>query len=124
MVVDASAVLALLHGEPGAHIVESVLPDAIISSVNLAEVIGKLNSVGMPEETIRAALGAFALTIISFDEELSYRAGLLYRPTSRYGLSLGDRACLALGLQRSLPVLTADRAWASLKLTIDIQIIR
>lgn len=124
VVLDASAVLALLHDEPGAHVVESVLPDAMISSVNLAEVIGKLSAVGMPEETLRAAIGAFALEVVSFDEELGYRTGLLYRATQPYGLSLGDRACLALGLQRNLPVITADRTWSSLKLTIDIKVIR
>lgn len=124
VVLDASALLALLHDEPGAYLVESVLPEAMISSVNLAEVIGKLSAVGMPEETIRAVIGAFALEVISFDEELGHSAGLLYRATQPYGLSLGDRACLALGLQRNLPVITADRTWSSLKLKIDIQVIR
>ena len=124
VVLDASALLALLHDEPGADVVESVLPDAIISSINLAEVIGKLNAIGMPEESVRAAIGAFALPVVSFDEELAYVAGLLYRSTQPRGLSLGDRACLALALHRGLKVLTADKTWSSLKLAIDVQVIR
>lgn len=114
-VLDATTVLALLNDEPGAAKVASLLPGAVINTVNLAEVVGKLAEAGMPEETITTVLGELGVIVIPFDE----------RPTtSRYGLSLGDRACLALGQQLGRPVLTADRMWNTVKLDVEVQLIR
>lgn len=123
-VLDATAVLALLNDEPGAAKVASLLPQAVISTVNLAEVAGKLAEAGMPEETIKTVLGELGVSVISFDEQLAFSTGFLRPTTSRYGLSLGDRACLALGQQLGRPVLTADRMWKTLKLDVDVQMIR
>ncbi|ALA59416.1 conserved protein of unknown function, PilT domain [Nitrospira moscoviensis] len=123
-VLDATAVLALLNDEPGAGTVASFLPQAVISTVNLAEVVGKLAEAGMPEGTIKTVLGELGLVVIPFDEDLALRTGLLRPATSNYGLSLGDRACLALGQQLHRPVLTADRMWKTLKLDVEIQMIR
>lgn len=123
-VLDATAVLALLQNEPGSERVAALLPTAVISTVNLAEVVGKLAEVGMPEPTIQTVLGELGLRTIPFDEALAFRAGLLRPATSDYGLSLGDRACLALGQHLRVPVLTADRMWKSLKLDVVVHLIR
>jgi PIN domain nuclease of toxin-antitoxin system len=123
-VLDATAVLALLNDEPGAGKVASLLPQAVMSTVNLAEVVTKLAEAGMPEGTIKTVLGELGLTVIPFDEDLALRTGLLRPATSDYGLSLGDRACLALGQHLRRPALTADRMWKTVKLGVDIQMIR
>ncbi len=124
VVLDATAVLALLNDEPGAERVASCLPTAVISTVNLAEVVSKLAEAGMPERTIQTVLGELGLRAIPFDETLAFRTGFLRPATSDYGLSLGDRACLALGQHLHQPVLTADRLWKTLKLDVGVQLIR
>jgi ribonuclease VapC len=123
-VLDATTVLALLNNEPGAAKVAARLSRAVISTVNLAEVVGKLAEAGMPEETIHTVLGELGVTVIPFDEALAFSTGFLRPKTSRYGLSLGDRACLALGQHLGRPVLTADRMWNRMKLDVDVQMIR
>ena len=123
-VVDASAILALLNNEPGSEIVINALPEAVISSVNLSEVIAKLADSGMPEVEIRSAIEALSLEVINFDPEMAYGAGMLRPLTRKAGLSFGDRACLALGKALSLPVLTSDKAWANLELGIAVHVIR
>jgi ribonuclease VapC len=123
-VLDATAVLAVLNDEPGAAKVAPLLPRAVMSTVNLSEVVSKLADAGMPEETIQTVIGELGITVIPFDEPLAFSAGFLRPTTSAYGLSLGDRACLALGKHLHRPVLTADRMWSSLKLDMTIQLIR
>ncbi|MBI4283501.1 MAG: type II toxin-antitoxin system VapC family toxin [Chloroflexi bacterium] len=121
-VLDASAILALLHGEPGQDKVASVITDATVSAVNLAEVVGKLVERGGSEAAIRLALGKFSLPIVAFDDAQAYRAGLL--KAQGRGLSLGDRACLALAISMDLPAYTADRTWARLKTGARVVVIR
>lgn len=123
-VLDASAVLALLNAEPGAATVASHLPDAVISNVNLAEVATRLAAVGMPAEEVRTVLALLGLTTIVFDESQAIQAGLLYPDTQHAGLSLGDRACLALALHLEAVALTADRAWTNLDLNVSVELIR
>lgn len=120
--LDASAILALLHGERGQDKVAEVITDAAVSAVNLAEVVGKLVERGGSEAAIRRALGKFSLSIVPFDDMQAYRAGLL--KTQGRGLSLGDRACLALAISMGLPAYTADRTWANLKLGTKVVLIR
>jgi PIN domain nuclease of toxin-antitoxin system len=123
-VLDASAVLALLNDEAGAGTVKEYLPGAIISTVNLAEVITRLSLLGMPESEIHQALDILGMEVIAFDEDLAYQAGSLSSATKTYGLSLGDRACLALALKSGYPAITSDRAWQDLSVGVDIQVIR
>lgn len=123
-VLDATALLALLQEEPGAETVAEAIPQSSISAINLAEVVGKLVDAGMPEEAVRTALAGLGIEVVPFDEDLAYRTGLLRPLTSPYGLSLGDRACLALGQRLGRPVLTADRVWASLKVGVKVRVIR
>ena len=124
VVLDASALLALLNAEPGSEAVEQELADAVISAVNLAEVVGKLAEKGMPENTIRATLAPLALPVHVLDEDLAWEAGLLRPHTKSRGLSLGDRACLALGKQLGSPVLTADRTWTKLNIGVSVRTVR
>lgn len=95
-VLDASALLALLNAEEGAESVEQFLPDAMISTVNFAEVVGRLSAVGMPENEIREVISILALEIVPLDDEGAFDAEFLYPQTKTPGLSLRDRACLAL----------------------------
>lgn len=123
-VLDASALLALLNAEKGAEIAQDFLPDAVISAVNLAEVVSRLTAIGMPEMDIRDTLTLLGLEVIPFNEEQAYQAGLLYPFGREYGLSLGDRACLALARSTAATAVTADRAWVELNLGIEIKSIR
>ena len=113
-VLDASALLCLINAEPGAERVASVLSQAVISAVNLAEVATKLNELGADEDEARALLAPLHLAIVPFDEFTAYATGALRAATRGQGLSLGDRACLALGASRRASVLTTDKAWANL----------
>jgi PIN domain nuclease of toxin-antitoxin system len=124
VVLDASAILALLNDEVGAKIVQESLPGAIISSVNLAEVVTRLALLGMPENEIREALNILALDITSFDEEQAFLAGFLAMKTRQSGLSLGDRACLALALKTGSHTITADKVWQTLEPGLDVRVIR
>jgi PIN domain nuclease of toxin-antitoxin system len=123
-VLDASALLALLNAERGADQVQGHLAHALISSVNLAEVVTRLTLLKMPEGELREAIAVLGLEIAPFDEEQAYQAGLLSILSEPLGLSLGDRACLALALTTSSTALTADRAWQDLNIGVDIKLIR
>jgi len=124
VVLDASAVLALLNDEPGSEVVEQAIPGAAISAVNLSEVVAKLVENGMPEEAVRLALGSVQLDLHAFGAELAYEAGILRPATRKAGLSFGDRACLALGKQLSLPVWTTDRNWKEVEVGVEVRLIR
>jgi ribonuclease VapC len=123
-VLDASALLALLNAETGSDLVQDLLPDASISTVNLAEVVTRLSAVGMPENDIRNTLTLLGLDVIPFDEEQAYLTGFYYSYGRVYGLSLGDRACLASARTSAATAVTADRAWEDLDLGIEIKFIR
>lgn len=128
-VIDASAVMAFLRDEPGAERVEELLESvesssvsaAIISTVNLAELHQKFG----PE--LPASLIGDARSVIAsaeFTAQHAKQAAALYDPTKRAGLSLADRACLALAKTMELPVITADRAWAKVAVGVDVELIR
>ena len=124
IVLDASAVLALLAGEPGAEAVSACVPDAAVSTVNVAEIGTKLADRGMRKKDVRRAIGTLGLEVVTFDAESAYAAAMLRDRTRQFGLSLGDRTCLALGAARGLPVLTADRSWAELSIGVEVRLIR
>ena len=115
VVLDASALLALLNEEPGASEVQAVIGDAVVSTVNLAEVAGKLSDHGMTDATIHKALSIGFDTLPFGADEVSVMPKLR-RATRKHGLSLGDRCCLASALVQKCPVLTADRVWAKVKI--------
>jgi ribonuclease VapC len=124
VVLDASAILALLNSEPGSRVVEESLSEAAVSAVNLSEVISKLSERGMPEAAIRVALEGLGLEVDPFDSPAAYAAGRLRPATRGLGLSIGDRASLALGISLSAPVLTADGSWKKLKVGAKVRLIR
>ncbi|WP_404790883.1 type II toxin-antitoxin system VapC family toxin [Altericista sp. CCNU0014] len=124
VVLDASALLALINQEPGSEKVAAVISTACMSSVNVAEVVSKLMDKGFSEVEIREIFEVLKVLIIPFDEEQSFISGLLRTNTKGLGLSLGDRACLSLAIQQKLSVLTADRVWAGLQVGLNIQMIR
>ena len=121
-VVDASAVLAVYFDEAGAEQVRMALPGALFSAVNYTEVIGKCLEHG--ETVSLRKLAAMGVEIVAHDAGLARRAGELRPVTKRLGLSLADRACLALAEREHVPVLTADRKWAKVDLGIEIHLIR
>jgi ribonuclease VapC len=123
-VLDSSAVLAWLHKEPGHKLVASALPDSLISSVNLAEVVTKLVDRGRPEQEAFSIATLGGYEIVALDEALALRTGGLRALTRHLGLTLGDRACLALAEREGLPLFTADRAWAGLDIGVQIRLIR
>jgi PIN domain nuclease of toxin-antitoxin system len=124
VVLDASAVLAVLHREAGSASVEPHMFGAFVSSVNLAEVGTRLSDRGIPMAEARAMIERLGVRIIAFDEALAYESAALRRATRSRGLSLGDRACLALARRDGLPVMTADRTWSKLDIGIEIKLIR
>ncbi len=124
IVFDASVILAHLNNEPGSDRAAGFLGRALISTVNLAEIVSKLVERGASLSLIRPALSRYGLQVIPFDEDLAERTGALRARTKAFGLSLGDRACLALAERSGLPVLTADRIWKDLDLSVSVEILR
>ncbi len=125
-VLDASALLALLFDEPGANAVATALAEgeAVMSAVNYGETVARLAAVGMQDRTIRSVLEPLKVDIVPLDRPAAMAAGLLYPQTKKLGLSLGDRYCLALAKSLNVPAMTADRAWAALKIDVSIKVIR
>jgi ribonuclease VapC len=124
VVLDSSAVICLLSKEVGWQRVGATLRDAAISSVNLAEVVTKLWERGLSAEEVRLTLAEIPLDVRAFSAEEAYITGELRVPTRRFGLSLGDRACLALAAALGRPALTADRQWSNLDVGVQVVIIR
>ena len=110
-VLDSSAILALIRGEPGAEFVELLLSRAVISSVNIAEIVSKLTDLNSTTAPMDAILEGAGVEIVPFAESQARLCGELRRATRSRGLSLGDRACLALAQERGLTAVTADAAW-------------
>ena len=124
-VLDASAILAYLKRETGYDLVRQAIEvGAVASTADLAEVYAKVVAVGQQIDAVAVRLSALGLVPQPFTEEDARVSASLYTATRSLGLSLGDRACLALGLRLHLPVLTADRAWASLTVGADVRLIR
>jgi ribonuclease VapC len=125
VVLDASALLAILNQEPGAErLTPELLSAAAISTVNLAEVHGKLVGRGLrPDDAWEAALSPIR-EAVAFTSEHARLVGDLVAQTRPLGLSLGDRACLALGLSLKAPVYTADKSWKKVKVGARIHVIR
>ena len=115
VILDASAVLALIREEPGADKVAPYIGRAAISAVNLQEVVKELLLSGLDEETIRELLDELRLDVHAHDVEAAYAAAALHAQTRQFGRGLGDRSCLALAVQLGVPALTADREWKKVK---------
>jgi ribonuclease VapC len=126
VVLDASALLARLLREPGMDRVDEALRDAMMSTVNLAEVVSYFSQRGVDPDATRALLGELPITYVAPDENLAFEAGLMRAATLKAGLSLGDRFCLAQARATKTIALTADRAWKPLaeELGVEVELIR
>jgi ribonuclease VapC len=122
VVLDASALLALMDAEPGQEAVAAVLPGALVSAANLAEVVSKLAERGMPAAQAHADALALGIDVVAFDADLALDAGTLRPLTRGAGLSLGDRCCLALARSRRTAVLTMETRWAPISNAVDVRI--
>lgn len=124
-VLDASAILAILNREPGWETAaELVTPGCFVSTVNLSEVVAKLRERGVSESDIEVELAGMDLEVILFSHAQAMDAGFLRPFTIAGGLSLGDRACLALARDLRLPALTGDGAWRAVDVGVEIRLFR
>ncbi|MGA7343594.1 MAG: type II toxin-antitoxin system VapC family toxin [Terracidiphilus sp.] len=123
-VLDSSAILAVIFNEPGGDVVLDLLQTASLSAVNLTEAYTRLILNGTPPAFAWSRLQKLGVEVCFFDDEQARLAGELVAVTRPFGLSLGDRACLALALQRKAAVYTTDRTWKNLNLGIEVEVIR
>ncbi len=124
IVLDASAMLVILLGEPGGQAVTNQLRASVMSAVNHAEVGANLSKRGYGRDQIERLLSGWATVVVPFDLEHSLETIRLQRLTAGARLSLADRACLALARISKLPVLTTDRKWSELSIDVDVRQIR
>jgi len=125
VVLDASAILVALNSEPGSEqLTPAIMEAAVSSAVNLAEVQTKLVDYGMDAAEAWEAAMSSINEAVDFTVSHAEITGNLVSQTRPLGLSLGDRACLALGISLKAPVYTADKSWKSLKLPIKVHVIR
>jgi ribonuclease VapC len=124
--LDASAVLATLFDEPGGDFVFGLMNESHISVVNLSEVYATLMDGGLTFDAARDVVAPLPFRIRTFREEHAWQTAQLRPLTKRFGLSLGDRACIAHAMMTGLPILTSDRRMAEARdvLGIDIRLIR
>jgi PIN domain nuclease of toxin-antitoxin system len=123
-VLDASALLALLQKEPGGEVVAATLHDACVSTVNWSEVLQKALVQGIDTTDMQIEFESLGVRFIPFSCSHSELAAQLWSQTKALGLSLDDRACLALAIDQKAIALTADRVWANLQIGVDIQLVR
>lgn len=123
VVLDASAIIAMLKGERGAAKVAAEVGRAWVSSVNYAEVISHFVHAGMPEREVDAMLDPLPLTVVPADKALAQIAGRLRSATAEAGLSLGDRFCLALAQRDGLPAWTSDHNWKKIADAVEVKVV-
>lgn len=124
IVLDTSALVAFVKDEAGANMVKSALADCAMSSVNVSEFLTKASDRGQDIDSEIALLETLHIEFVDYTFARSIMAARLRHSTRALGLSLGDRACLALAIERQCPVMTADRAWGKLDLGVKIVVIR
>lgn len=125
MVIDASALLAYLLGEPGSDAVVAALQDgAAMSAVNVAEVLSKLTDAGAPVDETWPPIEALGIEVVAVGVREAIGIARLRPATRDTGLSIADRACLDLAGSRGVPGLTADRAWMGVDVGVEVRLIR
>ena len=122
--LDASALLAFVNGEPGGDLVPLTTGEAMMSAVNLSESISVMITQGMSEASVRKQLASILLEVLDFDRSCAENAGFMIQKTKPFGLSLGDRACLATALDRHIPALTGDHSWSKTDVGVAVKFIR
>jgi len=122
IVFDSSALIALFAKEKGFEVIKQHLKNAIISSVNIAEVYKYCIDVqNLTEDECNDIVNISGVKIIEFDQKQALTTAQIYPKTKKYGLSLGDRACIALAIEKECSVLTCDKIWE--KVHIDVEFI-
>jgi len=125
VILDASALLALIQEETGAEIIKPLLKFSVMSAVNVTETLSVLQRTNISPEEGLTLITDIVTTIVPFDLEQAEQVAKLHPLVQLQGLSLADRACIALGIKLQIPIYTADRIWDELKLdNIDIRLIR
>jgi ribonuclease VapC len=124
IVLDSSAVLAVLRSEPGSDVVLEHAKGAAISAVNLVEIVSTVVDRGGVASVARRNVARLQILVIPFDEAQAQRAAELRAATRPFGLSLGDRACISLAERMEARVMTADRQWAKARLPVEVELIR
>lgn len=124
VVLDASAILAFLRREPGAEVVRPHLRGGKLSTVNACEVLAKSLVLGIAIDATEQVMDALEVERVPFDDAQAALAAAMLPLTKEHGLSLADRACLALAKVAGLPVLTADRRWQQVKHGVEVKLIR
>jgi PIN domain nuclease of toxin-antitoxin system len=122
-VLDSSIIIAIAQGEAGSDLLLRYLEGAVMSSVNYAEVLQKVAQLGRSVSDARIIVRDMDVGIVPHDEELAAETAMLWPATRKKGLSLADRACLALARSMNAVAVTADRAWADLDIGADVQVI-
>lgn len=123
-VLDSSAALAFLFDEPGSAQVATVVGASLMSTVNLAETLAVVERQRREPGSVLQLLRDLGLVFVPFDEDLAEHTARLEGVTRDLGISLGNRACLALAMRTDRPALTADRAWSRLQLPVRIELVR
>ena len=123
-VLDASALLVVLHGEPGTAVVEPLLDGAQVSAVNWSEVVQKAAARGVDVGGLRDDVEALGVRVAIFDADAAEATAELWAATRDSGRSLGDRACLALARALGMTAVTADAAWADVDVGVTVQLVR
>lgn len=116
VVLDASAVIALLRDEPGAEFVRSKLGRAAMSAVNLQEVAKELGDQGLEPHEVAETLEGISLQVLPHDIEDALLSASLASVTRRFGRGLGDRTCMALAIRLGVPAVTTDKAWVQMEI--------
>jgi ribonuclease VapC len=114
VVVDSSAILAVLNREAGADFIISRLRGSVLSAVNLQEVAKKMLEAGSTADAIHAAMDRLGVQILPHDADDAYRAASLAPATKKFGRGLGDRSCMALAIRLGVPAITTDRSWTQI----------
>lgn len=123
-VYDSSALLAIILGEPGADVASANITNAMVSSVNLAEIFSRAEDKGIPADKTERFLIGKEVRFVDFDADLARVVGAMRAKTRSRGMSIGDRACIALALRERATIMTADRIWAELDLPCKVELIR
>lgn len=118
-VLDSSALIALVHGDPGADVVQAAIGASVISAVNLSESIARLIRLGSEPRLVERYIRGLALEVVPWDEELAWTSRDLSPLAWTHGISFADRACLALARHLGLAALTSDAEWKELDLQIS-----
>ena len=124
VVLDSSALMAVVQSEAGAAEVEPLLRGALMSAVNWSEVVERCQRKGVALASLTADVAEVGIRIVAFDTQAAESAAMLWPQTSPAGLSLGDRACLALAAAEGVAAVTADRAWDRVSAGVEVRVIR